>query len=78
VSERLPPVKPKELISALERNGWRVDRIRGSHHILVYPDQHRALPVPVHNKELKAGTLASILRITGISRDELARLLRDT
>ena len=75
MSERLPAVKPKELIKALEQKGWQLERIRGSHHILVHPEQRQALPVPVHNRELKTGTLASILRVAGISREELRRLL---
>lgn len=75
MSERLPPVRPKDLIKALERKGWLLDRIRGSHHILVHAEQRRALTIPVHNRELKTGTLASILRVAGISRDELRELL---
>ena len=65
MSGRLPAVKPKDLIRALERAGWHLDRVRGSHHILIHPEQRRALPVPVHNRELKPGTLISILRIAG-------------
>lgn len=76
MTERLPAVKPKQLIKALEQMGWQLDRVRGSHHILVHPEQRRALPVPVHNRELKTGTLLSILRIAGISREELRELLK--
>lgn len=75
MSERLPAVKPRDLIRVLERKGWTLDRIRGSHHILVHPEQQRALPVPVHNRELKPGTLLAILRTAGISRDEFRELL---
>lgn len=75
MSERLPAVKPRELIRALERVGWQLDRIRGSHHVMVHVEQHRALTVPVHNRELKAGTLAAILRTAGITREELRQLL---
>jgi len=75
MSEKLPSIKPKQLIRALERSGWRVDRTRGSHVILIHPEQRRAMPVPNHNRDLKPGTLASILRSTGISRDDLRRLL---
>ncbi len=75
MSERLPAVKPKELVRALERKGWQLDRVRGSHHILVHPEQRRALTIPVHNRELKTGTLASILRVAGITREELRQLL---
>jgi predicted RNA binding protein YcfA (HicA-like mRNA interferase family) len=76
VSEKLPAVKPKELIRALEQKGWKLDRVRGSHHILVHETERRALPVPVHGRELKTGTLAAILRIAGVSRDELRDLLK--
>ncbi len=75
MSERLPAVKPQELIRALERVGWQLDRIRGSHHVMVHVEQRRALTVPVHNRELKAGTLAAILRSAGITREELRQLL---
>lgn len=75
MSERLPAVKPRELIRALEGKGWRVDRVSGSHHILVHVELGRAVTVPLHNRELKIGTLVSILRVAGISRDELRKLL---
>jgi predicted RNA binding protein YcfA (HicA-like mRNA interferase family) len=75
VSERLPAVKPGELIRALERKGWRIHRISGSHHILIHDELERAVTVPVHNRELKMGTLLSILRVAGIRRDELRQLL---
>lgn len=75
MSERLPAVKPRQLIRALERNGWRLHRTTGSHHILVHGELERAITVPLHNRELKTGTLLSILRVAGISRDELRGLL---
>ena len=75
MSERLAAVKPKELIRALERKGWRLDRISGSHHIIVHIELGRAVTVPLHNRELKIGTLISILRVAGIGRDELRQLL---
>jgi predicted RNA binding protein YcfA (HicA-like mRNA interferase family) len=75
VSGRLPAVKPKDLIRALERRGWHVERVRGSHHVLVHEKQRRALVIPFHNRELKAGTLSAILRAAGIDRDELRDLL---
>lgn len=72
---KLPAIKPKELIRVLEKKGWQLDRIRGSHHILVHPVLKRAVPVPVHNRDLKTGTLTAIIRVAGISRKELADLL---
>lgn len=75
MTDKLPAVTPKQLIRVLGQKGWRLDRIRGSHHILVHPDQRRAVPVPLHNRDLKPGTLAAILRTVGISREELRKLL---
>ena len=75
MSERLPAVKPRQLIRALEGRGWSVERISGSHHILVHAELRRVLSVPLHNRELKTGTLIGILRVAEISRDELSRLL---
>jgi predicted RNA binding protein YcfA (HicA-like mRNA interferase family) len=55
-----------QVIAKLKAAGWRLDRIRGSHHILVKDAQ--AVPVPVHGKrDLGAGVLAAIQRQTGVS-----------
>jgi len=52
-------------------------RISGSHHRLVHKDDPtRVVTVPVHGAaSLKRGTLASILRQSGVSVEELAVLL---
>lgn len=77
MSPKLPAVSGKQVIAALEKEGWYVKRVRGSHHVLRHPDIPDAIPVPVHgNRLIKRGTLSSILRATGISRDEFAQLLR--
>jgi predicted RNA binding protein YcfA (HicA-like mRNA interferase family) len=77
VSPKLPAVSGKQVIAALEKEGWYVKRVRGSHHVLRHQSIPDAIPVPVHgNREIKRGTLASILRVAGISRDEFAKLLR--
>ncbi|MCO5315809.1 MAG: type II toxin-antitoxin system HicA family toxin [Solirubrobacterales bacterium] len=76
MNPRLPPVTGKQAIAALEKDGWYVKRVRGSHHVMRHPDIPDAIPVPVHgNREIKRGTLSSILRVAGLSRDEFVRLL---
>ncbi len=72
---KLPAIRPKALIRVMEQKGWELDRVRGSHYVMVHPVLRRAIPVPLHNRDLKAGTLAGILRSAGISRDELRELL---
>jgi predicted RNA binding protein YcfA (HicA-like mRNA interferase family) len=61
----------------LLRAGFVVDRIVGSHHVLVYPgDLRRTVSVPVHGAhDLKRGTLRSIIRQAGFTVDEFTDLL---
>lgn len=47
----------KEVIAELRRNGWVLDRIRGSHHIFL--KNGIALTVPFH-KNIKKGLLEDI------------------
>ncbi len=45
-------MKVRDLMKKLNQRGWRLDRIQGSHHIFVHPRGKRAIPVPVHGKEI--------------------------
>jgi predicted RNA binding protein YcfA (HicA-like mRNA interferase family) len=73
---QFPAVSGRQLIKILEARGWYVKRIRGSHHILRHPTIPDALAVPVHGaRPIKRGTLGSILRTAGISREEFQKLL---
>jgi predicted RNA binding protein YcfA (HicA-like mRNA interferase family) len=72
----LPVVRPRQLIRALERAGFFVHHIRGSHHYLRHPDRPGLLiTVPVHRGDLKRGTLRAILRQAGLTPDDLRDLL---
>lgn len=74
---RLPTASGKDVLRALKKAGFLVDRIAGSHHIMVFPgDPTRTVTVPVHSgRDLKPGTLRSIIRQAGLSTDEFADLL---
>lgn len=55
----------KDVLAKLKAAGWTLDRVQGSHHILV--KQGKAVPVPVHGtRDLGAGLLAAIARQTGV------------
>jgi predicted RNA binding protein YcfA (HicA-like mRNA interferase family) len=72
----LPVVRPRQLIRALERAGFFVHHIRGSHHYLRHPDKPGILvTVPYHSRDLKRGTLRAILRQAGLTPDQLRDLL---
>jgi predicted RNA binding protein YcfA (HicA-like mRNA interferase family) len=73
----LPTVSGKRVVQALTRAGFRIERITGSHHLLVSTaDATRAVTVPVHgSRDLKPGTLRSIIRQAGFTVDEFVDLL---
>jgi predicted RNA binding protein YcfA (HicA-like mRNA interferase family) len=71
---KLPVLSGNEAIKAFQRAGWRVDRRRGSHVVLLKPGHIASLSIPQH-KELAPGTLRSILRVAGMSVDELVAVL---
>jgi predicted RNA binding protein YcfA (HicA-like mRNA interferase family) len=66
-------VSGKDMCKALERKGWILNRIRGSHHIythLEHPDT--IIPVPVHgNRTLRTGTQKGIMKDAGLSETDL-------
>ena len=59
-------VTPKELLKVLKKDGWYVDRIRGSHHMLKHTSKVGRVTVPVHKEDLKPNTLHTILKQAGI------------
>jgi predicted RNA binding protein YcfA (HicA-like mRNA interferase family) len=74
---RLPVVSGKVVLRALQRAGFSLRHVRGSHHVLVHPGPPlRMVSVPVHgNRPLKTGTFAAILDQAGRSVDEFSGLL---
>jgi predicted RNA binding protein YcfA (HicA-like mRNA interferase family) len=76
MSGRLPALKPKEVLRALERAGFVVHHVTGSHYILKHPE-HAALRItlPWHNRDLKRGTLTSIISQAGYTTAEFVELL---
>lgn len=56
----------KQVLKRLESAGWRLKRIRGSHHLM--EKEGKTVPVPVHgNTDLGKGLLADIERQTGVN-----------
>jgi len=63
-------ISGKDFCKILEKNGWQLKRINGSHHIYMKTGSISRISVPVHaNKPLKIGLLNSILKISEISLD---------
>lgn len=59
-------MKPKELLKILEKEGWEIKNQKGSHIQLVHKNKSGKVTVPNHNKDLKTGTLKSILKQAGL------------
>ena len=65
-------VSGKELAKALERYGWGLLRVQGSHHIYGKAGSDVRLSVPVHgNQALKVGLLRHLLKMAGLTEDDL-------
>ncbi|MGQ0740665.1 MAG: type II toxin-antitoxin system HicA family toxin [Bacteroidota bacterium] len=65
-------ISGKDFCKLLEKKGWVLARINGSHHVYTKQGTVYRISVPVHkNKDLKAGLLRSLMKIAGISEQEL-------
>lgn len=65
-------ISGKKLCKIIERSGWNLKRINGSHHVYKKEGKEELIVIPVHkNQELKAGLLKSILRIAEIDESEI-------
>lgn len=70
-----PSLSGRALLRALQRLGFSVVRVKGSHHFVGH-DDGRTTVVPIHRGEdIGPGLLAKILRDCEVTRDELRRLL---
>ena len=64
-------VSGKEMCRILERKGWVLARIKGSHHRYEKAG-HTPVVVPVHgNKTLKTGTQHDIMKNAGLTDSDL-------
>lgn len=77
MSASLPAASARQVLAALRRAGFVVDRVVGSHHVLVHPgDARRTVTVPFHGaRSLKLGTLRSIIRQAGLTVEQFRNLL---
>ncbi len=70
---KLPVLKPKKVIKALERGGFEIHHVTGSHYGL--KKEGSRVTVPHHNRDLKPGTLTSIIEQAGLTVEEFLDLL---
>jgi predicted RNA binding protein YcfA (HicA-like mRNA interferase family) len=61
-------MKVKEIIRLIEKDGWRIDRQKGSHIIYIHPSKKGIVVVPNQgmSSDLKIGTENSIMKQAGL------------
>ncbi len=76
MSPALPVLKPKRIVRALERAGFYIHHSSGSHVQMKHSDKPELrVTIPYHSIDVPPGTLNSIIRQSGLSREEFLRLL---
>ncbi len=65
-------VSGKDFAKLLEKNGWILLRISGSHHIYGKAGSDVKLSVPIHkNQDLKVGLLRHLLKLAELTENDL-------
>ncbi|MBU4444438.1 type II toxin-antitoxin system HicA family toxin [bacterium] len=72
---KLQSLTPQKIVKVLEKKGFVLDRVKGSHHIYYNLETKRRVVVPLHKRDLPKGTLFEILKQSGISKEELRDIL---
>ena len=73
---KVPSLTGKDIVALLKKEGFILERQRGSHVFLRHPDG-RATVVPVHSGEvIGPGLLTKIMRNIEITKDDLLKMLR--
>ena len=73
---KLPVIKDRQLIKALEKLGFYKHRQRGTSHLIMAHSDGRRVAISVHpGKDIPRGTLKGILRDLEISTKEFIKLL---
>jgi len=71
--KKLPALKSRDIIRILERAGFIEHRQKGGHKI--FKKGNLRVTVPVHNKDLKKGTIHAIIEQAGFTLEEFLELL---
>jgi len=70
----LANISGKQALAAFLRAGWYLEGQTGSHAVLTKVGQRANLSIPQH-REIKPGTLRSLIRTAGLTVDEFLELL---
>jgi len=61
-----------KLAKAITQKGWKLARIKGSHHVYIMNGRQERIVIPFHgNTPLKVGLLKSLMNIAGLSEKDI-------
>jgi predicted RNA binding protein YcfA (HicA-like mRNA interferase family) len=74
---KLAGLNGRQIVKALQRGGFNLIRVTGSHHLLRKPGVPRSkVVVPVHGaRDIPPGTVHSIIKQAGLTAEEFNDLL---
>jgi predicted RNA binding protein YcfA (HicA-like mRNA interferase family) len=65
-------VSGKDFAKLLERYGWSLLRVQGSHHVYGRAGSNIRLSLPIHGSQtLKTGLLRHLMKLAGLSESDL-------
>lgn len=65
-------VSGKDFARVIQRKGWTLSRIRGSHHVFVMQGRRERIIIPIHgNQPLKIGLLKSLMKIADLTEADI-------
>lgn len=63
-------MKVRELLKRLKKDGWEIDRTRGSHRQMVHPSERGTVTVSGHlTDDVHPKTLKSVLKQAGLEEE---------
>jgi len=65
-------VSGRELAPVIQRRGWTLARVDGSHHVFTMAGRRERIVIPIHgNQPLKKGLLRSLMKIARLQDEDL-------
>jgi predicted RNA binding protein YcfA (HicA-like mRNA interferase family) len=74
VTPKLSSISGQEVVKALQKIGFTHIRTKGDHSFLFNEKNGKTVTIPL-KKRLSKGVVGSIVRMSGISREELEELI---
>jgi len=65
-------ISGKDFAKLLEKHGWNLFRVKGSHHVYGKAGSEIRISVPIHkNQTLKTGLLRHFMKMAGLTESDL-------